>query len=615
MYQFNNNYLSYDLDGAPLFSKEEILNSKIKFCPNKPKELVQTVQNMVDGLYPKDVHRYYDNYHEKDSDRPKIQFGLLTTKKAALKAYQKAHDHDCRYRNRHKPYLHFANSKIPIEANTTWGFNEYIVKYLARLDYYTLKNLINEHQVWLYFTYHNIHLNETITYIITGLCQKLSILQQVINHLNYWDVSTTHVNNELHYLLTDDEFKQTKTFLTKANSFDLAKEDQQQKLKKFNFVSAPDQTDLNNTIVKQLVLKIETNQYGHTLLIDIPEIQAEMNKFSPAQRQMANNQLIYFLHDINENAVNLANDLLADTANIPKELAQQKLIISQTKFAADGFDPLKLKTRQLKQTTFSQKLQKLNTKQTIISNKKMTFLFPGGKDGLYQTYLKALRKKLILNYTIDFDSTNDNSLHEYCFYPHPIQDEQKIIEFYAHYNTQIYNLKQFSYNVTDLYDDTVEAKQPVLLMVSTLSKKQERQFLTAFFKEKLRQAKKALQPNFNYNFEQISYHGYNLTIATPIIDLMQCASYQHYYKYNHAISEYHFYRQQGEQKLIANNIPTTLKSYKIQCDFHNIIINHSLAIPIIEYFLPIPHQIDIYQQNVNLLKQHDPKIIKQLTEN
>lgn len=612
MYQFNNNYLSYDLDGAPLFSKEEILNSKIKFCPNKPKELVQTVQNMVDGLYPKDVHRYYDNYHEKDSDRPKIQFGLLATKKAALKAYQKAHDYDYPYKNKYKPYSHFADSQIPIRANTTWDFNKYIAKYLDKLDYHTIKNLINEQQLWFYFTYHDIHLNETITYIITGICQKLSILQQVISHLDYWDFKVTHVINELNCLLTDNEFKQAKTFLTKVNSFGLAQKDQQHKLA--DFVSTLNQTDLNNTIVKQLVLKIETNQYGNTLLIDIPEIQAEMHKFSPAQRQMANNQLIYSIHNMEVNAVNLANDLLADTANIPKELAQQKLTVKQTKFAADGFDPLKLKAKQLKQAAFSQKLQKLNTKEAVVANKKTTFLFPGGKDTLYQNYLEALRKKLALNYEINFDNANDNNLEKYCFYPHPIQDEQKVMEFYAHYNTQIYELEQFSYNVTDLYDDSINAKQPILLMVSTLSKKQERKFLTAFFKEKLRQAKKSLQPNFNYNFEQISYHGYNLTIATPIIDLVQCASYQHYPKYNHALNEYHFYRQQDKQKLIANNIPIALKNYRVQYGFHNIIINHSLVIPLIAYFIPIPHQVDIYQQNVNLLKQHDPKIIKQLTK-
>lgn len=576
-----------------------------------------------------------------------IQYGFIANQQKVKAAYEQTRiNYKAKYftekdsRNYYRKY----HNQLLVDFDGTLGYN--VEHYLQELEIQTIRTLIAQKQIWFYLTLapkSDLELDRPINQPTTYLFQDNSFATALANCGTGYKVKvlgkdgvftndrTSYVRS---YLLDPNDWQKYHKYLKDDCTFNLnviddtiiAKSHTKADKETNTIARFLKKNRLNglNSLTAPFYLKVKDN--SPIAQIDLPEVQAALACLSPAQKQVMNNKMfkrVIYPYNLSEIEVNYHNEIKLNNA-------KAKLIVNQDTNLKNvtGFKPYQLK--QLKQSNFSKQLQALTqsleptlVKQTkaipyqdfhtITSVNNYMYADLDNNDG---ELIKIINSSKKLNTTIQKDFRNS------FFVGYGLDCLSFVYPIFDHKKNNNFNIHKDDPNLTA---DTDCLYYQSWLMCSTMPLDEEYQLALTFLQDLIDKYHQKMQPTFNYHIEQIVWQGYNILLASPIVDYTDFQTNNNINKLT--FLEYHLDYQQTNLTLNLTNAPDlgsipkttdTMNEYvkTITCfnksEIEKYLVAQTIPLNLIKLDYNFVTKKTLYEQNEAKLINHDFNLIKQL---
>lgn len=636
------------LTGKPNYTLQKVMQPLIDAYPHyepHPNE----IGVMESHVYDQKCFHLKPFINSEINENTSIQYGFIANQKEVKNAYEQARiNYKTKYftekdsRNYYRQY----HDQLLVDFDGTLGYN--VENYLKELEIQTIRTLIKQKQLWFYLTFvpnylsdidQNAPINQPTTYLFrdnsfaTALakCGTGYKVQVLGKDGLFTNDKTRYVHSYLldpidwqkyhKYLKNDCTFNPNiidDTIITKSPT------DAERKNNTIAHFLKKDRLNGLNYLTAPFYLKVKDN--SPIAQIDLPEVQAALACLSPAQKQVMNNKMfkrVIYPYNLSEIEVNYHNEIKLNDA-------KAKLIVNQDTNLKNvtGFKPYQLK--QLKQSNFSKQLQALtqsleptSTKQTktipyqdfhtITSANNYMYADLDNNDG---ELIKIINSSKKLNATIQKDFQNS------FFVGYGLDCLSFVYPIFDHKKNNNFNIHKDDPNLTA---DTDYLYYQSWLMCSTMPLDEEYQLALTFLQDLTNEYHQKMQPTFNYHIEQIVWQGYNILLASPIVDYTDFQTNNNINKLT--FLEYHLDYQQTKLTLNLTNAPDlgnipktidTMNEYvkTITCfnksEIEKYLVAQTIPLNLIKLDYNFVTKKTIYEQNEAKLINHDSDLIKQL---
>lgn len=635
------------LTGKPNYTLQKVMQPLIDAYPHYEQHRNE-IGVMESHVYDQKFFQLKDFTEWTINENTPIQYGFIANQQNVKTAYEQARiNYKAKYfpENDSRNYYRQYNDQLLVDFDGTLGYN--VENYLQELEIQTIKALIAQKQIWFYLTLTPKSdldpdipvMNEPTTYLfqdnsfVTALANcGMGLKSKVLGKDNVFTNDKTHYVHS--YLLDQNNWQKYHKYLKDDCTFniniiddtvmakELTKADKETKtiarfLKK-------DRLNGLNSLTAPFYLKVKDN--SPIAQIDLPEVQAALACLSPAQKQVMNNKM--FKRTIH--SYNLSEIEVNYQSEIKLNEAKAKLIVNQNTNLKNvtGFKPYQLK--QLRQSNFSKQLQTLTqsleptfTKQTktipyqdfhpITSANNYIYADLDNSDGELIKIIKSSKK---LNATIQKDFQNS------FFVGYGLDCLSFVYPIFNHQKNNNFNIHKDDPNLTA---DTDCLYYQSWLICSTMPLDEEYQLALTFLQDLTNEYHQKMQPTFNYHIEQIIWQGYNILLASPIVDYTDFQTNNNINKLT--FFEYHLDYQQTNLTLNLTNAPDlgnipkttdTMNEYvkTITCFNKSAIEKYLVAQTIPLNLIMLEYNFvtkkTLYKQNETKLINHDSDLIKQL---
>lgn len=448
--------------------------------------------------------------------------------------------------------------------------------YLNNLNLITMFNLMTKQQIWFYIYLKDLDQKEPVCLLIRKPFNSLlNIVYTAVNFYSFY--LPTNTIKQQKYL------KPTTSFITNCKEIDDHFQNIMESL-----------GTRNNQIITPLYTKCKNGKNKQTLIINLPEIQDIVKLYPKAMQEHINNTLFsaYFAIDGNE---------LINQDHAHKKLQYfSKKKQWQGHYAQKKLKPIKL--TKLKQSRFSNQLMTL-TKPYVPKPKK--YLNIQFDHGLCEHNAGVS----------PYEFRNMNDL--FATMPNSEKLKQKILQSYLYFNEQ-FSFRCQTGNSENYNYDINESTYSTYIMISTLNFKDEQQLLNSYLKARQKEHLQADQPVFDYQFETQQQYGYNILLASPILDYRKLKENSNYDIVDY--HEYHLCNNQDQMQSIvqyAPNINTSMSKGTTFVPRTTIIeynIGNIFTLKLYQVDLTFKSTLDLFNENSQRIANQDQNYLNYLKQ-
>lgn len=467
----------------------------------------------------------------------------------------------------------YRNYYIPTELEE---LSDDLKTYLNSLNLITMFSLMTKQQIWFYIYLKDLDQKEPVCLLIRKPFNSLlNIIYTAVNFYSFY--LPTNIIKQQKYL------KPTTSFITNRQKID------------DHFKNIMESLGTrNNQIITPLYTKCKNGKNKQTLIIDLPEVQDTVNLYPKSIQEHINNTLFSTCFRID------GNDLINKGHTHQKLQYFSKKKHWQGHYAQKKLKPIRL--TKLKQSRFSNQLMAL-TKPYIPKPQK---------------YLNIQFDHELCDYNIGvspYEFKNMNSL--FATMPNSTKLKQKILQSYLYFNEQ-FSFRCQTGNPENYNYDINESTYSTYIMISTLSFKDEQQLLNNYLKARQKEHLQADQPVFDYQFETQQQYGYNIMLASPILDYCKLKENSNYDIADY--HEYHLCNNQNKLKSIvqyAPNINTTMSKGTTFVPEISIIeynIGNIFTLNLYQVDLIFKSALDLFNENSQRIANQDQNYLNYLKQ-